>query len=467
MTTHAAPEADWGALLRDGRGGMVAVLCMAIWLHAADSLIAATTLPRAVQEIGGAQYVSWAFMLYELGTILAGAATGLYVARLGLRRAFALAALIYAGGCAVSALAPLMAVLLAGRLGQGVGGGWLLALTYVAMNRLFPERLVPKLLALIATVWSVSAFCGPLIGGTFANFGLWRFAFWAFAAQAGLFLIAVLLIVAKEDREEAAAPGSVPVRRLALLGGSVLATALAGAYAHIILSPVLCLAGLFLFLAFLRMDRASGPTRMFPRRMFDIGRAMGAGMGMVLAASVATTSFVIYGPLLLGELFGMRPLIAGVLVAVEAVSWGVTAVLFANADKATEPWLIRGGALAIALGGIGFALAMPAGPLAAIWVCAALQGGGFGMMWGFAVQRIIAAAPQADREIASYAVPTIQQIGYALGAALSGLVANFAGFSGGVTLAAAQDVAFWVFAAFAPLLVFAVFAANRLARSSS
>jgi len=42
----------------------------------------------------------------------------------------------------------------------------------------------------------VSAFCGPLIGGSFASVGLWRFAFWVFALQALVLIIAVFRVLA-------------------------------------------------------------------------------------------------------------------------------------------------------------------------------------------------------------------------------------------------------------------------------
>ena len=44
---------------------------------------------------------------------------------------------------------------------------------------------------------------------------------------------------------------------------------------------------------------------------------------------------------------------------------------------------------------------------------------------------IVAAAPPSERTIASSAVPTMQRMGYAVGAAIAGIIANAAGFSHG------------------------------------
>ena len=113
--------------VRSERSGwaLVTVLCLGVWLHAADSLLAATVMPSAIAEIGGLAFIYWTVALYQLGSILAGAITGILAVRLGLRGAMTLAALIYAAGCAISALAPDIAAMLLGRLLQGWGGaGW-------------------------------------------------------------------------------------------------------------------------------------------------------------------------------------------------------------------------------------------------------------------------------------------------------------------------------------------------------
>jgi MFS family permease len=150
------------------------VLCLGVWLHAADSLLAATVMPSAIAEIGGVAFIYWTVALYQLGSIVAGAITGILAIRLGLRAAMTIAALIYGAGCTVSALAPDMAAMLLGRLLQGLGGGWMMALSHVGVTQLFPARRWPELLAVISGVWGVSALIGPLIGGAFATAGLWR-----------------------------------------------------------------------------------------------------------------------------------------------------------------------------------------------------------------------------------------------------------------------------------------------------
>ena len=144
---------------------MVVVLCLGVWLHAADSLLAATVMPSAVAEIGGLAFIYWTVALYQLGSIVAGAVTGILTLRFGLGTAMTLAALVYAGGCALERARPGHGVMLLGRLLQGCGGGWMVALSHVGLTQLFPPERWPQLLAVISGVWGVSALTGPLIGG--------------------------------------------------------------------------------------------------------------------------------------------------------------------------------------------------------------------------------------------------------------------------------------------------------------
>ncbi len=469
MTTHEpkATDAGWAELFEGGRFLKLVLLCLGVWLHAADALLAATTMPSAVEEIGGVAYISWTIALYQLGSIIAGAVTGLLAVRHGLRLTTIAAAAVYAVGCIASAVAPDMATMLIGRTLQGLGGGCLVAVAFVAAGQLFPDRLIPRTMAVISGIWGASAFCGPLIGGAFASAGLWRMAFWAFAAQALVLIIAAIFLL-RDSADETAQQrkpdrDGAPVRRLAILCIAVLAIAAAGAEVTVLRSAVLVLIGVAAFVVFFKLDAKAG-NRLFPRRPLDIRHRVGAGLLMILLLAIATMSFTTYGPLLMRVLYGIDPLGAGYLIAVESVGWTLAAIAFASAAVRYEGSIIKAGSVLITAGLIGFAFAMPSNSLTGLFVAAVATGAGFGMFWGFVVRRVVAAAASNERETASSALPTIHLIGYAVGSAATGIVANAAGFADGVTVENAQVVAFWVFAAFLPIALFGNIAAWRLAR---
>lgn len=458
---------NWAGLIGSGLFPRFLLLCFAVWLHAANSMLAATTLPSAVSELGGAHLISWAFTLYLLGSILAGASAGLVSQRFSLRAGLGGSAALYGLGSALCASAWQMEAVLAGRLIQGLGGGSLLALSYIALSRLFPPALLPRLMAAVSVAWSVSAFCGPLIGGSFATLGLWRFGYWAFAAQAAIFGIWLVRMDPSEAEPAERGPASVPVLRLAVLSAAILCVSVAGAAVDPVRSPLLCLASLGLVGLFLALDRPKGSARMFPASTTDLASKTGVGLFMVFSAAAATMSFLVFGPILLEIIYGITPLQAGYVVAFEAVAWGAAALLFSNAPERAEAMLIRTGTACVALSVVGFAFVMPSGMLWLVLLCAAGQGAGFGMMWGFVVRHMVAVAPDTEKDVTSSAIPTTQQIAFALGAAAAGIVANVAGFSEGASAAAANSAAYWVFIAFAPLSLASVIAAWKLTTPDS
>jgi len=135
-------------------------------------------------DLNGIAYINWTISLYQVGAIVAGAAAAALCARWGIKRIFMGATLIYAGGCVLGAAAPSMGILVLGRLIQGMGGGMLLSLSYVAIEAWFAPELWGRLFAITATVWGGGSLLGPLIGGAFSGPHLWRGAFWAFTLQA-------------------------------------------------------------------------------------------------------------------------------------------------------------------------------------------------------------------------------------------------------------------------------------------
>ena len=185
---------------------------------------------------------------------------------------------------------------------------------------------------------------------------------------------------------------------------------------------------------------------------------------MVFALSATTTGFWAYGPLILKALFGTQPLIAGYIFAGEGVAWSLATLAVSNVPESFDRVLIRVGAALVALGASGFALAVPAGALVGIVLCALLQGLGFGLCWPSIVHRMARYSAEAERGLAVTSPDTMQRIGYAVGAAAVGIVANFAGLGQGLSIAAVKAAAFWVFAASIPLLMLALVAAWTFTR---
>ena len=76
MSANSA--AGWGDLVTRRAAPHLLVVCFGVWLHAADGLLVATMSPAILADIGGAPLLAWTLALYELGSIVAGAAGGLW-----------------------------------------------------------------------------------------------------------------------------------------------------------------------------------------------------------------------------------------------------------------------------------------------------------------------------------------------------------------------------------------------------
>ncbi len=450
-------------ILAEGRWALFLLVLGGIWLHAADSIVVATVMPAVVADLGGIEWTPWAFALYELGSIVAGALAGLSTLRLGIGRSLASFAAVFAIGCLASALAPDMAVLLGGRVLQGIGGGALTALSHVAVTRGFPERNWLPLFGLISAIWGVASLAGPLIGGLFAEMGFWRGAFLVFAAKGFVVAAAAPWLLARVDRGLGSLGSHrVPWASLVPLILGVLAIAAAGVVESLWVGLGLVVLGIVSLVAMQRID-ARVISSLLPQRALRNSGSARYGLAMSLLLSVSTIAFLIYGPLLLEAFYGVSALTAGYFVAFESVAWTLAALAISRVKPEGEPFFLRLGALTILVGLVGIALVFPLGSPWLILPFVGMQGAGFGMAYAFIVRRVVTGAPEAERDHAAGAMATVQMLGYASGAAIAGIAANAQGLALAESAAALAPLVRWLFLAFTPFALLGLLAAWRLA----
>jgi predicted MFS family arabinose efflux permease len=465
MQSDRPDTSPWRQLLGGGHVGRLLIICTGVWLHAADGLLVATMMPRIIADIGGASVVPWTIALYEVGSIAAGAASALLALRYGLRNAMVVAALTYMTGCIMSALAPEMGIMLAGRLAQGLGGGGLMALSFVAISSQFPRVLMPQVMAVVSMLWGVSAFLGPLVGGVFAAEGYWRGGFWFFALQAAG--LAIWIWRGLRDAGDAAGArqaGRLPWRRLALLAAGVVLVAAAGIDVTPLRTTLLAAAGLVMLALFLRLDGRREQSRLLPPRALDPRDGVGAALLMVLSLSAATIAVGVYGPILMTRIHGVSELTAGYVLALSSIGWSVLAISVSGVPERLDGTMILGGVCLLTTSVVGFIFAVPEGPVWLIGLIAFIEGAGFGMAWTFILRRAQGLATDAEQERTASALPTMQRFGYALGAAYVGIVANAAGFADTPDIATAQSVGFWIFILSLPLAAVGIAATLCLVR---
>lgn len=470
MTTpsRAQTSTGWAELLSARFIARFALLCLGIWLNAADALMTATIMPSVARDIGGYAYYGWSIAGYILGSILAGATAGRFSMKFGIRRAMAISAVIYTLGCLVSALSPEIASFLVGRLLQGIGAGWIVGLCFVAAGTMFPEDQLPRVLTAMSAIWGVATLLGPLIGGVFAEMGLWRAAFWFFAVQGvGFGLAAIFLLNPGRAADDAPGDGAgAPVRQLLVLTSGIALIAAAGLVADVKIAVALAISGFAFLLFFVRIDsRANAP--LLPRSSGDLRSAAGSGYALIFALTAASIGYSVYGAAMMQASFGLSPLVAGYVVGSEALGWTAASFVVAGLGPRWHGTFIRFGASCVVAGVAMLAVTMGRGPVALIVLSSAIMGSGFGFSWAFVARRILAGIPDAERAIGASAVPTVQLIGAAAGSAGAGAIANFLGFATGIDATTASGASFWLFASFVPVAAVGWAAAWRLGKPAS
>ena len=96
-----------------------------------------------------------------------------------------------------------------------------------------------------------------------------------------------------------------------------------------------------------------------------------------------------------------------------------------------------------------------------------LLNGGMGMMWGFIIKRVIAAAAEDEKDRTASLLPITQQAGFAIGAALCGLIANSLGIEQDADTDLIKAIAFWLFAGFVPVAAIGNLMAWRFVSSAA
>ncbi len=476
MTDIDAQPPGWGALL-GGRNGLLSLaLAGGVALHAINVYITTTILPSVVADIGGIDYYSWNTSLFIVASILAAAVSPGLLARCGPRAAYLLSAVIFAAGSLACGFAPSMAAMLAGRIVQGVGGGFLLALSYAMIRIVFDEALWPRGIALVSGMWGVATLVGPAVGGLFAEYGLWRASFWALAPAAVVFGVLATLALPPRDAAPgstgagAAGAGGAPMLQILLLtaavmaisAGSVMTSAWANAAGALVAIVLVCL---------IAVIEQSASRRLLPSGSFSPGGALGAVYASMMLLSIMVTSSEIFIPLFLQTLHGQTPLVAGYLAAAMSAGWTLGSIGGAGATGAHMRRQLCFAPLPGLIGMVMLAALVPPGSsgswLALAPLCAAMLmvGVGVGLAWPHLLTRVLQLAPEGEEAVASASLTTVQLFATAAGAALAGMVVNLAGLTSPGGAAGTAAAALWLFGVFSVAPLLCLFTVRRAMRN--
>jgi len=462
------PPAGWAALLSGANGVRSLALAGGVVLHAINVYIATTILPSVVRDIGGLDYYAWNTTLFATASILGSALSARLLVGWGPRGAYTLATLVFAVGALLCAFAPSMPAMLAGRLIQGLGGGFLFALSYAMIRLVFHEALWPRAMALVSGMWGVATLIGPAVGGVFAELGVWRAAFWSLVPVAALFaLLAAVVLPKRSAARSQHLP--LPLVQLACLTSAVLAVS-AGSVSTTLAWNIVGLGAAALLTALLVGTESRARHRLLPTGAFSLTSALGVLYATLSLLAVAVTSGEIFVPLFLQVLHHQSPLAAGYLTALMAAGWTLGSIASSGASgKGIRRAILAGPVLGVA-GMVALAILIRAestgGWLTITAICLALVaiGVGVGLAWPHLLTRVFQVTPVNEQDLAGASITTVQLFATALGAALAGMVVNLAGLTVCAGIAGTANAAGWLFGVFAFAPGLAIFTALRVVR---
>jgi EmrB/QacA subfamily drug resistance transporter len=197
------PDAAVAAYRRLGLVGLCAAAAL-VWLAFADFGVAVPTISR---DLGGSlPALQWANNAFSLVTGALVLAAGRFGDLYGRRQMLRIGLVVFGAAAFVTAFAPGVSLLIAGRAVMGVGAALILPATLALIPPMFPRDEQPGAFgAWMAVAW-VGQGAGPAIGGFFTSVVGWRAIFWI---NAPLALVALWLVAraVPESRDADARPG--------------------------------------------------------------------------------------------------------------------------------------------------------------------------------------------------------------------------------------------------------------------
>jgi len=309
--------ADEGGLWSASRRPLTIGLVLTITLVAAEALAVATAMPVVARDLGGLELYGLVFSAFFIGSLFGIVVVAGLIDRVGVVPPFLAGLGLFALGLALAGSAPSMAVLIGARFIQGVGGGTIPPVAYVAIGRSLPEHLRPRMFAMLSTAWILPGVFGPAIAGFVAETFHWRLVFLGL-----LPLIVVSGTMAYRGLRalpagHAAAAGAesvwVRVGNAAVLAIGVVLLTAGLASENPVLLAVVSVAGLVV--TGLALRRLTPPGTLRARRGYPAA---------VLLRGILTFAFFCvdaYVALLLVEVRGWSATAAGVALTAATLSW--------------------------------------------------------------------------------------------------------------------------------------------------
>ncbi len=176
-----------------GRWSVLAVLCIANFLVLLDTTIVNTAVPDIMSTLSaGVDDVLWVLDSYLIAFAALLILFGRLGDRCGPRALFVVGLGVFTATSVLCALSTDTTVLIAGRVGQGIGSAMVLPQALVLIAATFPPNARGTAFGLFTAVAGVAAVSGPLVGGLLITAFGWR---WVFLLNIPIGILGLVLAV--------------------------------------------------------------------------------------------------------------------------------------------------------------------------------------------------------------------------------------------------------------------------------
>jgi EmrB/QacA subfamily drug resistance transporter len=150
----------------------------AFFMEGLDSTMIAVSIPAMADSLGESPLrLNLVITSYLLSLAVFIPVSGWIADRLGARRVFCAAVLIFAGGSALCGLATNLPMLIAMRIVQGFGGAMMTPVGRLILLRSFPRAGLVSAMNWMTIPAMIGPMVGPIVGGALTSYASWRWIF--------------------------------------------------------------------------------------------------------------------------------------------------------------------------------------------------------------------------------------------------------------------------------------------------
>ena len=394
-------------------------LTLVVTMIAFEALAVATAMPVVEDDLGGLSLYGLVFSGFMVANLVGAAYAGQVADRGDPAAPLAGGLVVFGIGLVVAGVAPSMAVVVAGRVVQGLGAGIVVTLAYVGIARGYDESLRPRMFAVLSSAWVVPGLVGPALAGVIADHVSWRLVFLGLLPLlplAGVLTIPALRGLRSENNGGASRSNRLGLSLVLAFGAALI---LAGTTLEVlaIIVPLVAVGGVVAIVAL---------RSLLPLGTFRAAPGMPAAVAVLGLSSVTFFGAEAFLPFALTDIRDQSPTVAGLALTAATLSWTAGSWLQAHqAHVWSGRWLAVSGLLLITLGvavaGSTTADGVPVAMAAVGW---AFGGLGMGLSFATVSVLILSGAPEGQTGYASSSVHLADTLGIAVGAGVAGAIVS-------------------------------------------